>query len=279
MGPIGAGAGPASRLAPSSAPTPMPSAPRAATLAFLLLGALGLAGCGPAVLSRLAPPGAEAASLRAIGLLRAGRVGELEQAFDPGSRTPVTRRSLARMAAELPPGAPESEKLVGVRVAGPAGRTAADLTFECRYPARWLLIDVATRSGTATLVGLDLRPIPDSLEHANGFTLAGESAAHYAILALAAAALALSLAAFVLCLRTPLPRRKWLWILFVVFGFGSVSINWTTGALAASPFAVSLLSANAFHPFYGPWIISASLPVGAIVFLLRRKRLVRPPAR
>jgi hypothetical protein len=52
-------------------------------------------------------------------------------------------------------------------------------------------------------------------------------------------------------------------------------VNWTTGEWDIAPLSVQLLSASAFAPLYGPWTVSVSLPLGALMFLIyRRTRLV-----
>jgi asparagine N-glycosylation enzyme membrane subunit Stt3 len=68
-------------------------------------------------------------------------------------------------------------------------------------------------------------------------------------------------------------RRKWLWILFILFGFGKLSINWTTGQWGVMVLAAQLFSASAAAAYFGPWIVSVSLPVGAVLFLIKRRRL------
>jgi Phospholipase_D-nuclease N-terminal len=99
------------------------------------------------------------------------------------------------------------------------------------------------------------------------------------VLAAAAAAPLFTLYALIVCIRTKIERRKWLWILFILFGFGRFMVNWTTGSWDFHIFYAQLLSASAGAAFFGPWIISVSLPVGAVFFLSRRKKLeaYKPP--
>jgi hypothetical protein len=59
---------------------------------------------------------------------------------------------------------------------------------------------------------------------------------------------------------------------------GKFSVNWTTGQWAVSLTSVQLFCASAFAPLYGPWTIAVSLPLGALVFLLLRRRLSEPKA-
>jgi hypothetical protein len=50
-------------------------------------------------------------------------------------------------------------------------------------------------------------------------------------------------------------------------------MNWTTGEAAFIPMHVQLLGAGFGRAgFYGPWIISVSIPFGALVFLSKRKK-------
>ena len=69
-------------------------------------------------------------------------------------------------------------------------------------------------------------------------------------------------------------RLKFLWFLFIIVGVGKLTMNWTTGQLTTHPLAFQLLGASYFRPgLYGPWLFSASWPLGAVIFYFRRKRL------
>jgi hypothetical protein len=82
----------------------------------------------------------------------------------------------------------------------------------------------------------------------------------------------LIIAAVVLCIRTPVPKRKWLWILFILMGVVRFKLYWTDGNLSIIP-GLQLLGAGYVRiGLLGPWFLSASLPIGAIAFLLRRRK-------
>lgn len=51
------------------------------------------------------------------------------------------------------------------------------------------------------------------------------------------------------------------------------SVDWTTGQWGIMPLSFQLLGAGAFAPAYGSWVISVSLPLGAIIFMMKRKGL------
>ena len=68
---------------------------------------------------------------------------------------------------------------------------------------------------------------------------------------------------------------KWLWAIFTLLGIGTVSLNWTTGQMTIEPVAVRLLGMRAgWVDQYSPFVITLSVPLGAIVFLAKRKTLV-----
>jgi hypothetical protein len=76
------------------------------------------------------------------------------------------------------------------------------------------------------------------------------------------------------CLRSKV-RRKWLWIMFILFGFVSFQLNWTTGQIVLEPLSLQFLGSSIVRAgVYGPWMISFSLPLGGFLVLLLRKKLL-----
>lgn len=150
-----------------------------------------------------------------------------------------------------------------------------NLTFEYNFSGKWILANVATKrdGGPTTIVGFHIYSQPTSLEQQSKFVLGGKSASQYFVLGLAIVLPLFTLLALAICIRTKLKGRKWPWLLFVVFGIGKFALNWTTGQWGYSLLSIQLLSAGAFAPLYGQWTIFLSIPVGAIVFLMRRKQL------
>jgi hypothetical protein len=83
--------------------------------------------------------------------------------------------------------------------------------------------------------------------------------------------------AFVLCVRTPMEKRKWLWLILVLVGIGKVGVDWTSGETFYRILYVFIPTATAGKVLYGPWSISVSIPLGAILFLMYREKLRRAP--
>jgi hypothetical protein len=257
---------------------------RTTMIAGLLLVMALLAGCGEGdMMKALAPSADQQTATHYIDLLRQHQFDQIEKNIDPSIRSTNLHETLVHMSADLPADEPISVKVIGFNVFNASGVIKKNVTFEYQYPHRWLLANVAIMDtdGRSTIVGFNIKPMSESLESANRFTLSGKGAAQYGVMILALLAFLISLYALVLCARTPMAGRKWLWIIFILFGFGRLSVNWTTGQLGFLPLSFQLFSASAFSQFYGPWIVAVSFPLGAIWFFLRRKHLIArtvPPA-
>jgi hypothetical protein len=246
---------------------------------LLLLVVLG--GCSQeAMLRKLSSPEDESTARAYIDQLRARDFAALEQAIDPAIAGPDLHGNLVKMADMIPAQEPTSVKLVGVQSFHKSDEKTVNIALEYRFGEQWLMAEVAvqTKNGVKRIVGLHVVPQSKSLEAQNKFSLAGKTLIQYFVLAAAIAAALFSLFALMIAARTKFSGRKWPWILFILFGFGKVSVNWTTGELSSSLISIQLFSASALANFNGPFIVSFSLPIGAILFLAMRKRLKRGPA-
>jgi hypothetical protein len=227
-------------------------------------------------MQKLASPAEQTTARWYIEHLRNREFNDVEVAADMTIAGPGLAATLGKMAELIPSGTPTSVKLVGAQRSSMSGATTLNLTFEYEFPGRWVVANVATKSkeGVTTIVGFHVYPESSSLESANRFTLSGKSVLQYVVLGAAIAAGLFTLVVLVVCIRTTMKRRKWLWVLFILFGLGKLSVNWTTGqwgfmALAAQLFGVSAVAAST----YSPWIVSVSLPIGAVLFLVNRRKL------
>ena len=223
----------------------------------------------------MTPPEDKAIAKNYIELLRQGNFDQIEKDLDPSIKSSDIRETLTKMANLIPVINPESVKVVGTQIMnGPSWRTA-NITFEYQFSEKWLLINVATqkKNEVSTIVGFNVKPIPDSLERINRFTLKGKGITHYTTLSLIILIPLFTLFTLILCIRTKPIKRKWLWVTFILFGIGKFGMNWTSGQYFIAPVSIQFFSTSAFAPAYGPWTFSVSLPLGAIVFLVVRKRL------
>lgn len=246
--------------------------------AFAVSVLFALVACNSAqLMQKFTSPQEQALAKHYIDLLRHRQFDQIEAVADKTIAGADLHGTLVAMADLLPPGEPISVLLVGAHRLQQGESTTVNLTFEFGYAHQWVLSNVAVKSqaGGSTIVGFSVIPEPASLEQQNGFTLTGKNAMQYFVLALAILASALTLFALAVCIRTRLRGRKWPWVLFILFGFGNLSVNWASGAWGFTPLAIQMFSGAAVAQLYGPWIVSASFPLGAIVFLMRRKSLTR----
>jgi hypothetical protein len=246
---------------------------------FAVLILVVLAGCDQAaVMKKITPPEDEATARSYVELLHQDKFDQIEKDLDPSIQGPGTLATLASMTRMLPAGAPSSIKVVGYQTSLTPDSRTTRVTREYEFPGRWLLAEIVMRkSGEAvTVLGFHLTPMTDSLEHVNRFTLAGKAASQYTILGMAVLAPLFSLYALVLCIRTKLGKTKWLWLVLLLLGIGKVAVNWTTGQIFLTPIAFQIPPGGANSLLYSPWQVYVSLPVGAIVFLVLRRKLAAP---
>jgi hypothetical protein len=251
------------------------------SLALAFLGFLMVACSQEDWMRKIAPPEKQATARTYIEQLRNRDFADIENAMDRSIAGDLRGGTLEKMAVLIPPGTPTSVKLVGAySFSSPTVGTTLNLTYEYQFGEQFLLVNLQTKTkdSAMTIVGFRVQPLSKSLEAQNRFTLANKSALQYTVLVAAIGATIFTLFALFVCMRTKMERRKWLWILFILFGFGKIVVNWTTGQWDFTIFAAQLFSASAGAAFFGPWIVSVSLPVGAVLFLSRRKELGITPA-
>lgn len=219
-----------------------------------------------------------------LTLFRTRDYDTIEKQLDPTIRTPGLRGALEKMAGLVPSDEPESIKVVGSRTFSSSQTWQANLSFEYQYPKQWLLVSIVLeRKGETFIVkGVNIQPLRASLEEINRFTWTGKTAICYVILALSILVPIFSLAVLVLCIRTKIPKYKWLWGIFILLGFFQVYVDWTSCQVRLNPCSFQLLGTSFWRGSpYSSWIIGVSIPVGAILFLIRRKKwlMQEEPAR
>lgn len=243
--------------------------------------ALVLTGCATeSFLNRIAPETVQEAKTD-FDYLRHGQNDRLEARLDPSIDRNTLRAELIRMAALVPPQNPISVRTVGAhRVWDSRKGTDKSVVLEYEFPSKWLLVElvVHAKDGNSTVTSFWVESESESLESANRFTLKGKTTHQYAILSAALGVLASTAYAFVLCLRTTIKRRKWFWIILILLGVTKLSVNWTTGEISYHLVRILIPPAWLTPETYGPWTVSVSLPLGALLFIFVRKHLEKPEA-
>ena len=210
-------------------------------------------------------------------MLRQGENDRVESAFDPAAKDTGFRSDFEEMVATIPAENPLGVKTVWVAVQCEEAICYDRVIMEYRYSTQLLLFNVLLKKegGQSLIEGMHIRVIPESFLKANEFTLSKKGLSQYAILTLAILLPAVSLYALILCIRSRIGPQKWIWAAFILFGVLRLGVNWTTGQLDFEVMVIQFLSVGAFAEPYEPWVISVSLPLGAILFLIYRKVKLR----
>jgi hypothetical protein len=245
-----------------------------------------LGGCDEAsLMKRWTPPESESIARGYVDLLRQGKFDQIERNLDSSVANSNVQETFTKMAAIFPAENPVSVKVVGAHVFKGKEYSTTDITLEYQFPSKWLLASVATRKqgDISTIMGFHVKPMSDSLENLNRFSLVGKSAAQYLILTLAGGSLLFSLYVLVLCTQTRNVKRRWLWMLFILVGAGKLAVDWGTGQWTFQLLAFQIPCSTMSHPLYGAWTVGAYVPIGAILFLNHRWKmkvsgeLIEPP--
>lgn len=238
-------------------------------------------GChAPAVLEGMVPDD-EAAFARTVNdLLHQRHVEALRAKADSELLKGDFEAALADVLAYVPEVAPTSSALIDYRYQWQEGRTFKTVVVENEYVDNWLLVVISMRAvdGKRVLSGLHVYPQPASQAYLNRFTFRGKSLVHILVINLALLAPAFIIYTLVQCIRTPVPSRKWLWIPFILVALGRLDFNWTSGAWNFTPIGFVLLGAGFFRSgVAGPIQLFVGLPLGAAIFLFKRRRWSRTP--
>lgn len=208
-----------------------------------------------------------------LALFRARNYEAIETKINPAVKDVALRSKLEQIAALFPQEEPKEVAVVGSHVVNTQSSQQTNLSLQYEFSNKWLLASVALqRSGDAFVVnGVNVQPLKDSLENTNRFTFEGKGVSNYVVFTWAILVPLFIISALILCIKTPISKRKWLWIVFVLLGFVQVTLNWTTGEVSVNPISFQLLGAGFWKAGpYAPLLITASVPLGAVLFLLKR---------
>jgi hypothetical protein len=249
--------------------------PFRALLAFLLL--IPLAACQWQSITAQ-----QDAELRGVfEQVRRGDLNGVEAAFDPQYRTPTLHAGLPDMRSMIPTGQPQVQRLNSALEKDAQGRLNYGASYEYDYPGSALLTQIEMRqdaAGRKTITAFRVvRAQPHLVDHYR-FGLVGKTPQHYLFLVLMLIAPLLGIWGIVAVWRAPDLPRKWkpLWTLAMALGFMDLTMDWATGDVVVQVARLHILyiTASKFGPL-SPWMISTSLPLASIAFLIG----YRPPKR
>ncbi len=240
------------------------------------------------LLKEFTPQDDEALARHSLNLLRQGRFDQVKDSLDPNIRNGETDDALTAMNSVFPPGEPTSVKTVDSRFIRSKDGSTSSITLEYEFvpqalptsgntelrPRAWLLAQVVvqTRGNIKTIAGFHILPVVKSFEEMNEFTLVDKGISQYAGLCLAIGASSLTLYAFVLCIRTKMGKRKLVWLVLILIGVFRFTVDWTSGQWSVTPLTIQAPPVIALASMYGPWMIEMTVPLGALAFLILRRR-------
>lgn len=189
-----------------------------------------------------------------------------------------TEEKLSEVASFLQNAPPVSIELIAGNIDFKDEIRQTNLTYQYEFTDSWLVatITIQTIDEHQEVLGIHVNPIQNSLSEINAFTFSGKSIQHYLVFCYAILTILFIIFTLLVCIKTKIKKRKWLCILLILFGIGQLSFNWTTGRIGLDTFSISIKlfgTSMARQGLYAPWIISISVPIGAIIFLLKRKKL------
>jgi hypothetical protein len=236
-----------------------------------------LAGCtSEGVLSRVDPPATDKYARAYFETLRAGSPEDAaRQMPSVVLKTPALMDSIRSLQKHLAAfGGIDSAHLVAGQASLPDGSDPIRrlLTYELWGGGHIALVQLEILDDGAHLWvnALKIQPIARPLEAVNGFR-DNLGIAQMMVFLLGLGVALFDMATAVVVARTPM-RRRWLWALFATLGVGSVTMNWTTGAVSPDLLSIQFLGAFRRVGLAGPWLLSISFPIGAILALRKRRQ-------
>jgi hypothetical protein len=212
-----------------------------------------------------------------LSKLRERNFTYVKSILSPELEAQVTDELLEKMADYFREGEPLSVKIIGSQVNVSNRQWQGNFTFEYQFESGWNIANTALKKTDSgyQVIGVNVYQTTASQKELNAFNLSSKTWLQYLVLCLSVLVPLFILFTLIACILTPIHRKKWLWIIFVFFGFGAIKVNWTNGAYAFQLISIHLFGASATTAGpAAPWILSASIPLGAIVFWLRRKSLI-----
>jgi hypothetical protein len=242
-----------------------------------------LAACSSeAIVAKVAPPEVDKYARAYFETLRAGSPEDVARELSAEiAQNPAMLDSVQSMRRQFAAfGVIDSAHIVNgdVNLAQGSAPTRRAIIYEAWAHGAVALMHIEiVEDGTHRSVnGLQIQRIAQPLEAVNGFR-DNMGFAELLVLIVAGGITLFDIATAVVVAMTPM-KRRWLWALFALIGFGSVTMNWTTGTVTSQLLSVQFLGAIRRFGLAGPWFISVSFPLGAILALRKRHQTLAQTA-
>jgi hypothetical protein len=223
-----------------------------------------------------APKDADAEARQILDLLQSGKTDVLQTRLDIHLRNKDAKIQLQQLAVTLPKEQPKNIDLVEFRSGSGSTDRFYVMTYQMEYTTEWILarVSLSKKANQWLVSGLNIEYTPHSALVSLDFTLTDKTVLHYVFFTLSVIVPCFVLATLVVCYKTKVDGRKWLWYFAILICFANFKLNWSTGEVAIQPLSISLFGASFSRSgLLAPWVIGFGLPLGAIVFILKRRTL------
>lgn len=185
-----------------------------------------------------------------------------------------TQAEIDRIQSLLPPGDPISSRLTAFRVTvGTAGNRLWGIR-EYEYPEHVVRAETALYRATASepwkIAALNVNAVTRQELAARTFNLTAEPPAVLAVIGASILIPLFTLATFLTALFRPGLKPRWVWLLAIALGVGTIYADTASDTLSFLPISVQLFGAGATWSgsVFDGWVFSASTPFGAAAFWL-----------
>lgn len=234
--------------------------------------ALILAACG---VEALAPKEDVDFAKQYFALFQTGDYDAITAKIDPKLRDAKLRPTLEKMAGFFPQGTPIKVTLIEWNSTTPANgpRTEAfKFYYEFTYQKLLASVIFEKHGDERVVTGVYVEPAPTAA--ASPLSFDHLTAIKIAFLALMGIIPLFILVTLAICIRTKMSNWKWLWCFLILFGLVAFSLDWANDEVVVKPIAVLLFGAALNDTSLGASgaSVSVSIPLGAILFLILRRR-------
>ncbi len=251
---------------------------RVSAILILLAAVLPLACSYEEMFERIVPKEEAAFAQEYLNHLRVRDFEFVLKHLHPEVRDEISEEKLLEIAAYFRDGEPVSVEVIGSQTQKFNSNWRGNFTFEYQFQTGWNVANVvlARTEGKNGVLGFHVYRTEASQREINALSLTGKSIGQVVFLLAAVAVPIFIVVTLIFCFRTPVPKRKWLWVLFIMVGIGVIGVNWTTGQFNVRVASLNLLGAGAFAGGpHAPWFITVGFPLGAIMFWIRRRGFLK----
>jgi hypothetical protein len=227
---------------------------------------------------KLSTPQDRALAVHAIEAFRSGNLDIVSRSIEPELLVQTRGQLLAAQKVMSAPGRPE---LLTVNQSSftSDGKTEETRALNYQYGGghKWVFVQIVLQETDKgpLIIGWHATPSPIKPTSVGDFSFQGKGLLNYVWILAMMASTATIVAALVLLARSKGIKRRWLWAVGSLFGFCQFTLDWSGGAWAVRPVYFALFASGFVRASpVDPWILSFSLPIVAIIFLIRRKTLL-----